>query len=248
MCINTDPVTSIPKECTLQILSYLDAQQLGQCCQVSSKWHKIVSEDSLWRQLLSEIAISPNMSAQEYVRNHAVKSTREVIQRIQEFANNIQLNQKGVFTCFFPFLPACKISVELGYGHISREEDPHVKETCIFIRALPNKAGNNQVFSSSYQADKQNPGVFIFNFRITPNSKFLFYHYEIILPGAHIYEVIKDLSQYPIEIDHILKTRLTQLEVEDDQTRRRHYGIVAAVGVIGAMALNTYLSASYPNK
>jgi len=114
MYINTDPMDSIPKECTLQILSYLDAEELAQCCQVSSKWHKMASEDSLWRQLLSGIAISPNICAQEYVRNHAVKSRRQVIQRIQEFANHIQLNQKGVFTCFFPFRPTCKMSIELG--------------------------------------------------------------------------------------------------------------------------------------
>jgi len=150
MHVSTNSIDSIPKECTLQILSCLDAEQLAQCCQVSSKWHKMASEDSLWSELLSGIAISPNMGAQEYLRNHAVKSIREVIQRIQELVSDIQLNQKGVFTCFFPFHPECKISIELVYGRVSQKEEPY-KGMCIFMRALPNYAGNNQRSSSPYE-------------------------------------------------------------------------------------------------
>lgn len=103
MSIRLDPLKYVAEGNKLQILSHLNPQELVQCCQVSKEWSRLASDGSLWRGFFPEKAIPLGVNVKKYIDGHAVKSEDEAMQRIQEFANKVLLNQKGTFTCFFPF-------------------------------------------------------------------------------------------------------------------------------------------------
>lgn len=134
---NFDPLSYLPEETSLQVLSHLDEQSLGRCCQVSRTWRRIASDDSLWRHAAQEINTIPQgVNIKSYLDKHAVKSYDQVVRLIQEFVNRVPLNQKGEFTCVFPFSPGCTISVTLGCGEVNSRMEPHIKEICVFMRAI----------------------------------------------------------------------------------------------------------------
>ena len=245
MSVKLDPMTIVAEENSLQTLSYLDSNDLAQCCKVSKTWNRLASDDSLWKHLFQGIEMPSNVGLKKYLDTHAVTSKEDVLKRIQEFADKLKLNQKGSFTCFFPFNPECKISIELGYVQVKNgsEETSTLKEVCVFIRTIPNDMGYNSTFFGEDNPTTHVPGTSFFNLTIIPGMvKRGLAKYKVVLPAT---SDIKNFK-YSEQINKVLNTRVKSLKIQDQvQTQRRNYiyGITAtAVVVVGGIAL--YLRSS----
>ncbi len=129
---NFDIIQYVPEEVATEIFSYLDPMELGRCCAVSTYWNRVASDERLWKNLFPELNVSQNK--REYICLHAVKSKEELIERIKDFMQRVNLDRIGEFRCLFPFNPNYSARVVLGYGKIHPAADPDVEELCIYVK------------------------------------------------------------------------------------------------------------------
>jgi len=137
-----DPMVCLNEDENYEIFSCLDMKELAKCCRISQKWHKFASQDRLWRRWLPESTVLRKMNIKEYINSCAIISLNQLIQRIQEFVDQLPLNEIGVFTCFLPINPInpkCKISMEFRYCGVNFHSQGagHLKEVVyIFVRTI----------------------------------------------------------------------------------------------------------------
>ena len=67
MSIKFDPITYLPEDKGFKILSYLNEQELVQCCKVSKTWRRLASDNDLWRRIFPEIAIPSGVGVKGYI-------------------------------------------------------------------------------------------------------------------------------------------------------------------------------------
>jgi hypothetical protein len=241
MSIELSPVPYVPDEIILQILSHLDRRALGRCCKVSKTWDKLANADVLWKRIFPEISSFSGPDVKKYILTHAVLLKEVLVQRIQKFFNMVPLNQKGEFTCFFPFNPGCTMRAVLGCvdsdsfpADSLRIPDlkemckkPNVKEICIFLRTL-------EATHVIPKFDNHVRDISIFNFGIPLEKKKVLYTYlYLVLPSAEMGK--DDLAD---RISRVLTTRLDTLEAQT-----QHQGFIIrflAVCVLGAGALGNF--------
>lgn len=88
----------------IQIFSYLNIRDTATCCQVSSKWRQLASENILWvgpaQQLMGEVPSVFNVkSFLQDAYAHKLESNEEIITYIEAFADRVSLGHNASFTC-----------------------------------------------------------------------------------------------------------------------------------------------------
>ncbi|MEX1013053.1 MAG: F-box-like domain-containing protein [Waddliaceae bacterium] len=135
---------ALPQNCTRNILSFLDPQDLANFSQVSRVCREDASADRLWEDHFGEIKRPEGMSIQKYLGQHGVGSENQLIQRVQEFVNKVQINRRGVYECLFPFNPQYACRLEIGYGIFDRNVESDIKQTDFFALKIDEREGNIQ--------------------------------------------------------------------------------------------------------
>jgi hypothetical protein len=234
-------IASLPSECGLQILSNLDAIDLGKCGRVSKTWQVASADDSLWKKCFPEIKFPQGISAKEYVYKHSVRSYEEIVQRVQEFAMRVPLDVIGEFSCIFPFETDCTVKAKVGYGSGLLPFSSGVVERAIFLKRIDKTRDYTNRFSSYSESEHESQTVTIFNIRINPRKmRRSLKKYNIVLP----YNPEDSNSNLSTRIGDVLKSRVQMLEVEDKRRDRNYLigtiGIAAFAVVLVALALNRY--------
>jgi hypothetical protein len=243
------PTVRMPADCFFEILSHLDAQDIGRCCKVNKQWSKLASDDRLWKRLFPEIPFSSSgVSAKEYINRYAVISKNAVVKRIQKFFDTIPLDKKGTFECFFPLNPKCTIKVALGRGKINSQGESDLEEKCIYMTRFDRAPEDIQSTISGCDAHDEEGSSIFYN--------------RLELPIA----TEKENNDIANQINAILVARLSKLIAEVDskttqaiqlrnniinaaQRRNKiiYCGIAAAVAAL-AVAVNMYLNAANPDE
>jgi hypothetical protein len=134
MSISSKSITSPGQENQdFGLLSYLRDREIGKTSQATKLWRKVERNETLINHLLLERAEISNTST----RNHITiaRSKKEILNRIQKFANRIPEDQAGSFTCLFLSNPQYFFCTEVQYGFTCPKE-VLAKETCFFIKTL----------------------------------------------------------------------------------------------------------------
>ena len=236
----------LPQECWFKIFSYLNLQELGRCSLVSKSWHKITTDNRLWKRHFPEINIPFDVGFKKsidsyilnYFENHSIiRSKRDLEKRIQKFVGRVTLKKTGTFLCLFPFNPGCEVIIRLGYGTTGKRVDLNspwknkIKENCIFMRTL--SGVNGCVDQLALEGSSINPvECYVFNRKIKRISwKVLICEVSLTLPFAG-----EENHILLNKIENILKNRVQRLEVLDEvQYRIYTLGILflaVAVGLI----------------
>lgn len=93
---NVDHTLRLVEDNFLQISSSLDAYSLGNCCRVSTRWHREFSSDGVWRTFFHMITIPADQHAKEYLNRYAIGSEKVFAERFILFSSQVILrNLKG---------------------------------------------------------------------------------------------------------------------------------------------------------
>ncbi|NGX41899.1 MAG: hypothetical protein K940chlam7_00173 [Chlamydiae bacterium] len=225
----------LPREVNLQILSFLDIPTLWRCGQVSRELRRLSSEASLWRELFPKMTIPDGMSYREYIATHAVGSMEEVVQRIHEFVLKVPLNQKGVFTCIFLSNPGWGIRTECS-NSVGPKMDYDLEETAVFIKKIDGCPNSNSI--SGF--------VDISTSRPDPRKRFGYLHFEYRLTLPYPENVVDEIAKKIVPEERIRRLQLR------DYIRGKAAKVISTVihdipvivGVLAAVALNSYFQAS----
>ena len=242
-----DSLIYLPVECWFKIFSYLNMQELGRCSQVSKSWHKIATDNCLWKKYFSALSIpcdvnfkiSMDAYLQKYFESRSIiRSKKELESRIQKFASRVTLKKMGTFLCLFPFNPGCDVIVRFGYGRRGGEINVNspwkqkIEENCIFIRTLPRLKDCMDQLALDYSSIDP-VECYVFNRKLETTSwKVLTCEVALALPFAG--------EENPVllnKIENILKNRVQKLEVLDEmQYRINTLGLIYLVVAVGLIA------------
>ncbi len=233
---NFDIIKTLPPECSFQILSKLEAKDLGKCRRVSKEWQTLSSDERLWKNCLTKIKFPEGFAAREYIYTHAISTDEEILSRIQEFVNKVQFNQTGIFECLFPFNSDCKITAVLQYGTADTNAIPNVYESAIFLKGINKIRDFNQTFREERTYIIIEPRPYLLNFDNPRNS--LAYEVQLILPFR---EEGKNRLLFT-QMHTIIKNRIEKLEDQyKTKQKNRMVALASAIVLLGGYALNYYL-------
>jgi hypothetical protein len=161
-------INSVNKDILLEIFSFCDEKALFKCSQTNKEWNNLLKSaeaESLWKakylQLFST-SIKPNLvnqeinfreplfpsqvlnrSFKEKIRNHlgaGIASEQQLLELFQRFVKEVDLNQMGSFTCFFPLNNSSSpLHFAFGYGSKSKMnsiQHASIQRVYYFTKAL----------------------------------------------------------------------------------------------------------------
>ena len=79
----TTALVSLGNQELIRVLSYLDKEDLRGCCQVSSQWRKLASDNSLWSRFYPGITPKPGFTLKEHIQiaSKMFKSFPELLEK-----------------------------------------------------------------------------------------------------------------------------------------------------------------------
>ena len=163
MSINLDKITTLPEELNYKIFSFLDPITLGKSCQISKKFNELVSHDNVWKDMFPNVYFPSVISAKKYIDSQSVNSRDAIIQRINNFCNYFALNTVFEFNALFPYNPGCMLTVKIGYGNVTSDQNAMVQETCLFMKKLEGKSRLTPNIEISKWMRKVTPSIQISN-------------------------------------------------------------------------------------
>jgi hypothetical protein len=104
--MSIDPITALPVDAYLNVLSYLNKPELAKCCTLSSIWNRASNDKELWRELAKRTFKGALQVPCEknFLKRHAyqqINTNDKLIEQIEAFLKQIQVGEKVKFICFF---------------------------------------------------------------------------------------------------------------------------------------------------
>lgn len=228
-------------ETSFEILSYLDMNDLVQCCKVNREWRRLASDDRLWKQIFPGVAFPSGISAKEYFQDsHFVNSRAEIKQHIAKFVDDLPLNEAATIKCFFPKNPRCTIIVKVGKVNGNAKTEPSRIKKIIFRGTLQ---GTQLSKSRCSKLLHYSPSPAI-PFTRPPHISSPIYCRTVLPREAKSSEN----RLFASHIFRILVLRFRKLADRDQAQFRNdilYYGSATAVAVLG-VAVNMYLKHCKP--
>lgn len=222
----------VPNDVMNHVLSFLNAKDLGQCCLVNKAWHKAASNDPLWKQFFKGENLPSGMNAKKYFEKHGVNS-KNLVQRIQDFANKVSLNQKGSFTCSFPLNPGYILNMEFGYGSVTYQQNPDLEEFCFFTKKLCNDESLDRYDSS--RTTLESLGFFRRKFKKILGSNECFISSRIIHGSSELTAL-----NLRVSFENIVADRLEELKTLGQIHRNYIYSAAMATTGIAIFSISKY--------
>lgn len=102
--MSLDPMSVLPRQIGLTVLSYLNIQNLGTCCKVSKSWNLLASDNALWgivsKGIFSETIQADNIkNFLKTYHDQCLVSSDELIDRAEAFVNKLSVDQNSRFRC-----------------------------------------------------------------------------------------------------------------------------------------------------
>jgi hypothetical protein len=93
-----DPLTFLPEEVSMHILSYLKPSDLAGCNQVSKKWNRFSNDDNLWKMIFSDLPyLKSKEDAKNYFMTHIKVNSMEIlIEKIKLFFDTHKNNNEKI--------------------------------------------------------------------------------------------------------------------------------------------------------
>lgn len=168
-----DPIIYLPKDVNLEIHNYLDKESAGNYCRINRCYNELLcNNDNAWKKIFPEIDFPEinylnRITPKQFLDLRAVPSSDQILERIERLANDLQLGQKGILTCHFPFNPNCSLTVELKfnaemYGFIffngfraitNTSEISELNDSCIYMKKFEEKDNSFGNFSLNDTVD-----------------------------------------------------------------------------------------------
>ncbi|KIA78304.1 F-box protein [Parachlamydia acanthamoebae] len=108
MTVRLDPLTYLPEEMALGILTFLPIPEIARCAEVCKKWRRLASDNSLWEKMLPKAILEPGMNLREHVLKRVAKSPDEILAKMKGLVSGVQPNQGAKFVCFFLLIRTLK--------------------------------------------------------------------------------------------------------------------------------------------
>ncbi len=108
----------LPNEIHLLIQTYLDKRGAASYfLSCSGHCRSLTNNNLAWQKIFPEISFPKKIKSKTYLDLQKVMTMHEVLERIDLFAKNLLIGQRGTFECIFPFIrESClKISLKIDF-------------------------------------------------------------------------------------------------------------------------------------
>lgn len=231
--ITSDFTTILPDAISQEIFSYLDLTSLVWSNKVNRNWHKLTADNSLWvpiaKKYFSYLLIPEGcQNTKAYLSKFLVLSPSALLNRLREFVQKLQLNQRGEF--------CCKL---------------YEKKDSFFIAKFAFINNNFRGFTlkeNYFYGDQLTPNKDIYEASIkvggTINKKYILSYYHLDGTASidrRYYYLNFDLS-FMDKVEKILVDRLVELYSQVKNNERKYLGMIAATSICAAAVLYSYFA------
>lgn len=164
-------ISSLPEECMLKILLFLEQPYLTTCNKVCKAWCALTNDPKLWNQIFPRACFA---SIDKSLNCFMGK----VVDYMEKFFPKVQLNQVGEFNVFFFGNPIYSIKVKLGYGEVDPNAKPDLQESYLVFNKYLLQSNKAEIFSTFMTKSSLGDTVFMEYDSVQPTNGGSF-HFDV---------------------------------------------------------------------
>lgn len=180
-------ITDLPKEINLEIQTYFDRNTAVKYLTLNRTSYDWLSNNTaFWQNIFPVIVFPQNKNPLKYLNANILKSSPQILERIEHFVNNLLLGQKATFICLFPHWPKCYFKLELSYENLFDEAE-----------TLNNELKSQKINEICLITTECSTGQFLYSIKL--NEKNDVYSISAVMPpfmypitnGPKFYNIVK---------------------------------------------------------